>query len=159
MDLKGTSAMILTRSADYALRATMYLATRPQGTVVPLDEIAQSQRVPAALLSKILQTLVKGGLLRSRKGYGGGFALQVSPAEISLDAVIELVDGPFTVFECLVDEDFCTLCTTCKLRTKFLELQDTMRDMLKATTIEEVLPEPNCALAGGEARVKDEAKL
>lgn len=133
--------MILTRSADYALRALIYLAQLPREQSTPLDAIAQSQRIPAALLSKILQTLGKGGLVRSRKGYGGGYVLAVDPAEITLDAVIELVDGPFTVFECLADGSFCDLCSNCKLRLKFEELQGALLSILNKTTIADCVPD------------------
>lgn len=133
--------MILTRSADYALRALIYLAQASTDQPVPLDAIASAQQVPPALLSKILQNLVRGGLVRSRKGYGGGYLLVAKPSELSLHSVIELIDGPFTVFECLVDEGFCELCSSCKLRQKFTELQVAMVGILDKTTIADCLPD------------------
>lgn len=132
--------MILTRSADYALRALIHLAQCPPGKAERLDSIVQAQKVPSALLSKILQSLVRAGHVRSQKGYGGGYLLVADPAELSLREVIELVDGPFTVFECLVDENFCDLCANCTLRSKFEELQATLVGMLGSTSLAECLP-------------------
>jgi len=131
--------MILSRSADYGLRALIFLAGQERDGPIRLDEIAQAQAVPATLLSKILQTLVKAGILRSQKGYRGGFSLVADPDEVTLENVIQLIDGPFTVFECLSDESFCALCSGCKLRTKFQELQDAMRGMLRQTTLADVM--------------------
>ena len=132
--------MILTRSADYALRALIHLAECPTGQAERLDAIAKAQQVPAALLSKLLQTLVRGGVVRSQKGYGGGYTLAVDPSELTLRRVVELIDGPFSVFECLADERFCQLCANCALKTKFQELQDAMVGILEGTKLAEVLP-------------------
>lgn len=132
--------MIIGRSADYALRALIHLAQQDRETPVPLEQIAGAQRIPAALLSKILQTLVKAGVLRSHKGYGGGFVLVADPRELNLADVIQAIDGPFTVFECLRDDTICHLCEGCTLRGKFQELQDGMLDMLRRTTVASCLP-------------------
>lgn len=137
--------MILSRSADYGLRALMFLAQREDPSPAPLDQIAQAQAVPPALLSKILQTLVKAKILRSQKGYGGGFTLIADPTQLSLEQVVELIDGPFTVFECLSDESFCTLCEGCKLKSKFRELQATMLGVLGGTSIADLIDTPEKA--------------
>jgi Rrf2 family protein len=134
--------VILSRSADYGLRALIHLARhREGGGPVPLDKIATAQRVPPALLSKILQTLVKAKVLRSHKGYGGGFVLAADPSQLTLADVIQTIDGPFTVFECLVDDDFCKLCSSCKLQQKFRELQTLLVDNLRDTSIAELADE------------------
>ncbi len=132
--------VILTRSADYALRALIHLAQCPPGEAQRLDSIAQAQRVPPALLSKLLQTLVRGGVLRSQKGYGGGYMLAGDAAAVTLRQVVELIDGPFCVFECLVDERFCDKCDECRLRVKFAELQETMLAAMERTTLVDCLP-------------------
>jgi Rrf2 family transcriptional regulator, iron-sulfur cluster assembly transcription factor len=137
--------VILSRSSDYALRALIYLAEQDSERPVPLEQIAQAQQIPAALLSKILQTLVKANVLRSQRGYSGGFVLVADPAQLFLDEVIQLISGPFTVFECLVDESFCQLCTGCKLRQKFQELQDTMLASLRRTSIAELKDDGSAA--------------
>ena len=134
--------MILTRSADYALRALIHLAECPEGKAERLESIVRAQHVPSALLSKILQTLVRGGFVRSQKGYGGGYILVSDPNKLTLREVIELIDGPLTVFECLVDEGFCDLCSGCSLRSKFQELQDAMLGILGKSTIADCLPAP-----------------
>jgi Rrf2 family protein len=142
--------MILSRSADYGLRALMFLAQRESVSPAPLDQIAQAQAVPPALLSKILQTLVKAKVLRSQKGYGGGFTLVADPRELSIEHVVELIDGPFTVFECLADETFCTLCEGCKLKSKFRELQAAMLGVLKGTSIADLIDSPEEAPVSGK---------
>lgn len=133
--------MILSRSADYGLRALVYLAQASREQPTPLERIAEAQKIPAALLSKILQTLVKAEILRSHRGYGGGFVLVADPDALSIDVVIQTIDGPFTVFECLTDEGFCQLCDRCKLRTKLRELQAAMLQILSGISVSDCVPD------------------
>jgi len=142
--------MILSRSADYGLRALMYLAQQNSSSPAPLDQIAQAKSVPPALLSKILQTLVRAKVLRSQKGYGGGFTLAVDPDALTLERVVELIDGPFTVFECLADDSFCRVCEGCKLKTKFHELQEAMVGVLRGTSLADVIGSPEEAPVTGK---------
>lgn len=137
--------MILSRSADYALRALVHLAQARSAEPVRLDDIAMAQKIPAALLSKILQTLVKAGLLRSHRGYGGGFVLLADPKTLGLDVIIQAIDGPFSVFECLEDDGFCSLCAGCKLRTKLREMQEGILGMLRSATLADCLDEGRAA--------------
>ena len=90
-----------------------------------------------------LQSLVRAKVLRSHKGYGGGFVLVADPEDLNLEQVIELIDGPFTVFECLADKGFCKLCSSCKLQRKFRQLQETMLELLRETNLKELVrPRP-----------------
>ncbi|MGH9666949.1 MAG: RrF2 family transcriptional regulator, partial [Bryobacteraceae bacterium] len=72
--------MIYSRAAEYAIRAFVQLAGAPSGQYVMVKEIAAQSDVPAQFLAKILQQLVRRGLLRSSKGPTGGFLLRVAPA-------------------------------------------------------------------------------
>jgi len=132
--------MMLTRSSDYAMRALVHLAQCPDGKAERLDSIAKAQKVPPALLSKILQTLVRAGVVRSQKGYGGGYALVSDPKVLTMREVIELIDGPVVVFECLADDKFCNLCEACQLRARFTAIQDTVLGMMTETTLWDCIP-------------------
>lgn len=135
--------MILSRSADYGLRALIHLAQADRDQPVPLERIAEAQKIPAALLSKILQTLVKVGVLRSHRGYGGGFVLVADPATLTIDVVIQAIDGPLTVFECVADPHCCQLRGRCKLRRKLQGLQSSVLQMLRGISIADCVPDPD----------------
>lgn len=129
--------MMLSRSADYGLRAMIYLAARPTAGYVPLQQITQSMRTPHFLLAHILQRLVKGGLVASMKGHHGGFRLQRAPSEINVADIIEQIDGPVRALECSGDAD-CSLHGDCSLLEVFARAEKAVRDTLRATTLEEV---------------------
>jgi Rrf2 family protein len=85
--------MIYSRSAEYAIRAFVYLARIPSGRFAMARQIADEERIPAHFLAKILQDLTRKGFLRSNKGPSGGFALRTPAAQIRLLDLVEALDG------------------------------------------------------------------
>ncbi len=144
--------MMLSRSADYGLRAMIYLAARPTADYVPLQQITQTMRTPHFLLAHILQRLVKGGLIASMKGHHGGFRLQRAPNEITVADIIEQIDGPVRAFDCTGDAD-CALAGDCSLLDVFARVENAVRDTLQAATLEEVARPYIEQLGGSKAAV------
>lgn len=87
--------MKLTRSAGYALVAVGHIARNSQGSPVLARTIAKRYRIPLDYLLKIMQQLVRAGVLNSVRGPRGGFTLPTTPNKINLLEIIEAVDGPF----------------------------------------------------------------
>jgi Rrf2 family nitric oxide-sensitive transcriptional repressor len=82
---------MLSQTVEYALRASVCLATEPHRRWT-VDELAEQTLVPVAYLGKVLQQLVRGQLVTSRRGIGGGFALANSPRDINVLDIVEAVD-------------------------------------------------------------------
>ena len=89
--------MQLSRSVTYALQALLQLAESGEGVLINRWTLAANGQMPERFLLEILHDLVKGGILRSTRGGGGGFALARRPEDITLLDVIEAVDGPLPV--------------------------------------------------------------
>jgi Rrf2 family protein len=83
-------AAMISQTAEYALRAMVFLAM--QKSAVTGQDIAAITKVPPGYLSKIMQQLVKGKLVNSRRGIGGGFILSRTPDKISILDVVNAVD-------------------------------------------------------------------
>jgi Rrf2 family protein len=128
--------MIVSRSADYALRAMVYLARLGGDRHVPANEIANEMHAPPFLLSRILQHLVKGDLLTSMKGHHGGFRLLKQPDQVSLFDIIQLIDGPFVMHDCSGLD--CGLKHDCNLRGVFSAAESRLEDMFRSVTLAEV---------------------
>ena len=92
----------LTRDGEYAVRAILHLSSQPMGQVTLVNEIAEAQDVPKSYLSKIMQHLVKSGLVKSRRGARGGFILAKPADQITLRETIEAIEGPIRLNVCLV---------------------------------------------------------
>lgn len=87
--------MKLSKKAEYALRALVAMGREREGTNFSIQELATSERIPLKFLEQILLALKNGGLLRSKRGVGGGYQLVTHPARITLGEVVTIFDGPF----------------------------------------------------------------
>jgi len=125
----------LTRDGEYAVRAVVYLATRPEGELCLISEIADVQDVPRSYLSKIMQQLVKAGLVKSRRGAKGGFALARPAGEITLREAIEAIEGPINLNICLIRPGECERDQTCPIHPVWKEAQEKLFEVLDAKTI------------------------
>ncbi len=97
----------LSKKADYALMAMKHLALREDRAAdrsSTAREIAEQYDIPIELMAKVLQRLVRRGLLASHQGTRGGYQLARTPAKISVADVIQAIDGPVTVTACSTEE-------------------------------------------------------
>lgn len=122
--------MQLTRQADYAIRAILYLATEAHANI---KDIAKAQFVPQEYLAKIVQKLADAGLIETRRGVGGGITLARPPEEISLLDVIEAVDGPLRLNRCFIRPGECPRESICSVHDELLEIQEELAERLAGT--------------------------
>lgn len=99
--------MIITRATEYSIRAILYMACQPQGELVFKKDICRAQEITPAFLTKILQPLIKAGIVASQRGVGGGFYLARPAAEITLFDVIKTQEGPVYLNQCLISDGNC----------------------------------------------------
>ena len=84
---------MISQTAQYALRAVVCLALRPQVSLTVL-QLAEMTKVSPEYLSKVMQALVRADLVTSKPGKAGGFCLKVPPENLSMSAVVEAIDPP-----------------------------------------------------------------
>jgi Rrf2 family protein len=133
----------ISRKIDYGLRAMIYLASLPSGSVVPFREIARQMEVPEDFLAKILKTLVDQGLVKSARGPHGGYALGRRPADISFLDVIEAVEGPVALNVCLDGDDACGRSGTCTMVSVWRAGQERMLDVYRQAKLSELTLKPD----------------
>ena len=124
--------MEITQQADYAVRAVLELALRPEGERVSTDEIARQQNIPAAFLTKICARLASAGILVTQRGVNGGIRLARTPDRITLLDVIEAIDGPITLNRCARNPSECSRDRTCAVHPIWLELCQDFRARLSS---------------------------
>ncbi|BCR06515.1 transcriptional regulator [Desulfuromonas versatilis] len=118
--------MIITRATEYAIRALFHMAKQPRGEVVLKKDICQSQEITPAFLTKILQPLIRKGIVGSQRGVGGGFYLLKDPAEVTLLDVIEAEEGPLYLNQCLAPEGSCKRDVFCPMHGAWREIRGEM---------------------------------
>jgi len=131
--------MQITRQADYAVRAVLYLARLGQNERAATSQVAQEQHIPPSFLAKIISQLSIAGLLHTSRGARGGVTLAREPRDITLLEVIEAIDGPIMLNECVGDSATCSFDEECPLRPVWCEAQNDLVNRLKATDFEQLL--------------------
>ncbi len=86
--------MKLSKKGEYGIRAVGHLAERHGEGVIHIREIAEHESIPAKFLEGILLQLKRAGVVKSRRGVEGGYALAHSPDRVMLGEVIRVLDGP-----------------------------------------------------------------
>ena len=115
--------MQITRQADYAVRAVLYLARMGDGTRAPTSRIAQEQQIPPSFLAKIISQLSVAGMVQTSRGARGGVALAREPEKITLLDVVEAIDGPILLNECVGDPSTCVFGDDCPVHSVWCEAQ------------------------------------
>ncbi|HAO92603.1 MAG: hypothetical protein A2X93_09925 [Deltaproteobacteria bacterium GWC2_56_8] len=124
----------LTRDGEYAVRAVLYLATH-EDRISLISEISESQDVPKSYLSKIMQSLTRAGLVKSRRGAKGGFFLARPAGSITLRETIEAVEGPIHLNVCLIKKGECPKDDACPVHPVWREAQKKLFEVLESKTM------------------------
>lgn len=123
--------MYVTRETDYGVRCVLYLARKAQ-EIAPVNEIAKAMHIPKSFLAKILQRLVKAGIVISGRGIGGGFSLAKKPKNISILDVIKAIQGNAAAINmCAIDKRMCRLSSTCSVHPVWVELRSVIEKRLQ----------------------------
>ncbi len=136
--------MVITRATEYAIRTVIFLAQQPPGEIVLKKDICRTQEVTPAFLTKILQPLIKVGIVSSQRGVGGGFLLARDPQEINLLDLLEAEEGPLKLNHCLIDDNCCERDVYCAVHKVWAEAQMEMMQALKKHSIAELAARENC---------------
>jgi len=132
----------LGKKADYGLIALRHLAARRPHTACSAKEIARTYGLPTELLAKILQRLVKDGLLASQHGTNGGYALARDPCEINAFEVIRALEGPLFITSCVTDRRECHQMTRCTVREPLRKVNEAIANALREVTVTSLIGEP-----------------
>lgn len=138
--------MQLSKGFDYAVRCMVHLALQPENAGSDLKSISAAQNVPPSYLAKIMRTLVRGGLVTSTLGRGGGYVLRKDPKEITLLQIYQLMDGEINFLNCMSDAGSCSLSGLCPQRPVWGRLQRAVEGVFTETTLQDLVPRPFAAL-------------
>jgi Rrf2 family protein len=132
----------LSKKADYALIALNHLAhRRDTGASASARDIAERYDIPLELMAKVLQRLVRTGLLVSTQGTRGGYALSRPSRSISVADVIQAIDGPFTVTACSTEKHDCEQYSKCNVRAPLWQIREKILAALDTVSLAEMSSE------------------
>jgi len=119
----------------------MFLALKADGERTSIRELTKKVQIPYHFLAKILQDLTHKGLLVSRKGPTGGFALAKSAKEITLFDIVEAVDGSGFMQNCVLGFPECNGKNPCAVHEKWGSMREELRLMLVSKNIAQMAKE------------------
>lgn len=131
---------MLSNKAKYAIKALLRLADDPDGEPMRIADLARMEQIPPKFLEFILLALKNNGILQSRKGKGGGYALARDPADISLGQIVRMFDGPLAPVPCASQTAYvrCADCrneAVCGVRLAMKEVRDATARILDGTSL------------------------
>ncbi len=130
--------MLVTRETDYAVRCVLYLA-KEQDSIASVGEIAEQMHIPKSFLAKILQRLVREGIVESIRGVNGGFRLLKKPDHITLLEVLTAIQGIAPVNMCAIDKRLCSMISQCGVHPVWLEIRREIERRLATRSISSLL--------------------
>lgn len=147
---------MLTKTSEYALRSVVYVAMQAaEDKKVGVREIAKELELPLHFIGKILQDLVRKGVLASVKGPNGGFYLSRPAADITILEIVRVIDGLEVFKRCGLGLKNCSDTHPCPLHTEFKKYRDGIAALFAAKTIQDLVQD----IRSGQAYIRNDDKL
>ena len=106
---------------------------------IELKEIAKNENISIKYLEQVINPLRANGLVKAIRGSKGGYSLAKPPSEICLYEVIEILEGPLSLIECLSDSKACQKVSSCVTREIWKEVSDAISKIFYSVTLEDMV--------------------
>ncbi|TLN16147.1 Rrf2 family transcriptional regulator [bacterium] len=133
--------MVITRATEYSIRAMLHLASKYPAPVITKTEICRDEEITPAFLAKIIQPLIKKGLVVSKRGVAGGFALAKPPSQITLLDVMHAVEEPLSLNVCLSSDQGCDRSPECPVHDIWTDVRNYIENKFGNKTLAELVEE------------------
>lgn len=127
------------RDTDYAMRALVYLAEHPDEGAVSVKTLADLGDIPIDYAYKVMRKLSEANITNSYMGAKGGFILGRAPENITLLDVIDAIQGPVCVSNCVINPGVCHRRPTCRVSPRWGRIQKSIMDLLNQTTLANII--------------------
>jgi Rrf2 family protein len=137
---------VLTKNTDYAIRALLSLAAS-KGGFLSARAISLEQEIPYQFLRRLLQEMIRHGLVSSKEGISGGFKLAKDPDTIRVSDLIGIFQGPVKVSDCMFRKQICANRARCVLRHEIMRIEQVVQQEFDNITIGKLLRDLDAANA------------
>lgn len=157
----------VTKLADYGVLLMTWFAraearharlkTKDPAPSVSATEVARHTGLPAPTVSKLLRQLAKEGVLESTRGVHGGYRMAKRAEDVSVAEVLEAIEGPIALTECLEEGPDCGIEAICPTRANWERINTALRGALQGIRLHEMAHDPlefgAASIQGGDAAV------
>lgn len=130
--------MKISTKIRYGIRAMIELASNYGGGPIELKKIARKEEISLKYLEQVFIPLRTAGLVKSIRGSRGGYSLAKPPSKIYLDEIVEVLEGPIEIVDCLRDSKNCRRSSHCVVREVWKEVSQRIRHILSSINLEEL---------------------
>jgi Rrf2 family protein len=131
--------MKISTKIRYGARAMLELAYHYGEGPIELKEIAKRENISLKYLEQVINPLRAAGLVKSIRGAKGGYSLAKPPSEICLYDVVETLEGPLNLLECLRDSKVCQKVPSCVTRDIWQEVSEAISKIFYSVTLEDMV--------------------
>ena len=138
----------ISRRLDYAILAVTHLASRSREVPVSARALADSTRIPPAILANILKDLTRTGIVRSARGVHGGYELATAADELSIGGLVRALEGDVRLVECVpmtrastVSTSPCQIEANCPVKAPLRRVHERIQELLDGLTFDQLLSE------------------
>lgn len=128
----------ISKLTDYGIVLLVRFAQAPGGTTLTAREMAAATELPLPVVSKMLKSLASADLLASHRGSRGGYQLTRQPEAVSVAEIIEALDGPIALMECVIATGICEQESHCGLRSPWQRINRAVHSTLTQVTLAEL---------------------
>ncbi len=129
----------LSKGTDYGIRILAHLAGDEAGTTHNAREVAARLRLPLPMVSKVMKSLARAGVLESHRGAKGGFSLRRRPSEISVSDMITALEGPVALTECMIGPSLCQHEGSCTVQEPWSVINRAVQGTLSTITLSDLI--------------------
>lgn len=132
----------LSKLADYGIVIMTQLARHASSldrSPSSAARLAEETSIPQPMVGKILKLLAQAGLACSQRGAAGGYLLAKAAADVTMAEIIEALDGPIAITECVDDDGGCGIEMLCPARTNWQRINGAIRDALDGISLDEMM--------------------
>ncbi|GAA0228512.1 RrF2 family transcriptional regulator [Metaclostridioides mangenotii] len=131
--------MKLSTKGRYGLKAMFVLALEQDKGPIPLKLIANRQNISMQYLEQIFSALKKANLVKSVRGAQGGYLLAKNAKDITVGDVLNVLEGPVSISECMLDEDICENSNTCVTKGVWEKIKKGIEDVTYSITLQDMI--------------------
>lgn len=122
----------LTKRSEYGIMAMKYIASKDTPTTCSAREIAEWFNIPPEILAKVMQKLVKKGLIHSHQGKNGGYTLSRTPVQISIGDIIMAIENNISVVDCSTEKGLsCDQIGVCSIQSPMIKIHRDLTNYFK----------------------------
>lgn len=131
--------MKLSTKGRYGVKAMFELALQYGGEPLSIKEIADRLSMSDYYLEQLFGTLRKSGLINSIRGAQGGYVLSKAPNMITAADILNVLEGPIEISDCISDEMNCSRSNYCATRLLWIKISDSVNNVINSVTLQDML--------------------